>query len=166
MSYIQTKLDRPIIFRTMNKTVYNSTLSNGSIWLRSSHYYRSIENNTRADISEGINSTLCRFPLHFKPKSAQALSLQGNGSIGTEIVPHYIISMHGTSITDKVREEFGGFTMGVKCIADLSSEVIFQVSKQLPVTSYIFGQVKYQRTALTMSYNLSSAPLTLEDIRQ
>ena len=145
MNSIQTKLDRPIIFRTVDKTVYDTTLTSGSLWLRSSHYYRHIEDQTRADKSEGINGTQCSFPLHFKPPSAQALSLEGNGTIGTEIIPHYIISMHGTSITDKVRQEFGGFTMGVSCLADLSAEILFQVSQQLPVTSYRFGQVAYQR---------------------
>ncbi|TMS80107.1 hypothetical protein [Pseudoalteromonas sp. S554] len=162
MNNIQTKLDRPIIFRTVDKTVYDSTLTSGSLWLRSSHYYRNIEDQTRADKSEGINGTQCSFPLHFKPPSAQALSLEGNGTIGTEIIPHYIISMHGTSIADKVRQEFGGFTMGVRCLADLSAEILFQVSRQLPVTSYRFGQVAYQRTALSMSHNLNRATLKLD----
>lgn len=72
------------------------------------------------------------------------------------------MSMHGTSITDKVREEFGGFTMGIKCLSDLSAEVLFQVSKQLPVASYRFGQVAYQRSVLAMSQNLSSSPLVLD----
>ncbi len=126
MNNIQTKLDRPIIFRTVDKTVYDSTLTSGSLWLRSSHYYRNIEDQTRADKSEGINGTQCSFPLHFKPPSAQALSLEGNGTICTEIIPHYIISMHGTSIADKVRQEFGGFTMGVRCLPTLVRKFFFK----------------------------------------
>jgi hypothetical protein len=162
MNSIETKFDRPIIFRTVDKTVYDSTITNGSLWLRSSHYYRNIEDQTRADKSEGINGTKCSFPLNFKPLSAQAISIQGNGTIGTEIIPHYIISMHGSSILDSVRNEFGGFTMGVKCLADLSAEILYQVSQQLPVHSYRFGQVAYQRTALCMSYNFSSTAIKLD----
>ena len=133
---IQTGLDRPIIFRTVSESVYKSSLETGSIWLRSSHYYRKIEDEVRVDKSEGVNGAKCLFPLNFNPKSAQAISLQGGGSVGCEIVPHYIMSLHGTSIADDVRKGFGGRTMGIRCIADLSAEVLYQVSKQLPVTGY------------------------------
>jgi len=151
-----------MIFRTVSETVYKSSIETGSIWLRSSHYYRNIEDEARADKSEGVNGTKSLFPLNFKPKSAQALSLQGGGSIGCEIVPHYIMSMHGTSIADHVRKEFGGRTMGIRCIADLSAEVLFQVSKQVSVTGYRFGQVAYQYTSLSMSNNMSGAAIALD----
>lgn len=159
---IQARLDRPIIFRTVGESVYTSTLETGSIWLRSSHYYRSIEDKARVDKSEGVNGTKCLFPLNFKPKSAQALSLRGSGSVGCEIIPHYIISLHGTSIADHVRRGFGGRTMGVRCIAHLSTEVLYQASKQLTVTGYRFGQIAYQYTSLCMSHNMAAAAIKLD----
>lgn len=162
---IKAKLDRPIIFRTCSKEVYETTLSTGSIWLRSSHYYRQTEDVARQDRSEGVNGTAALFPLHFNPDSAQAITLQGPGSIGQEIILHYLMSMHGTSITEAAREEFGGYTLGIRCIADLAAEIVHKVSQQIPVTGYRYGQVAYQRTALSMSYEpygsaiqLSGAP--------
>ena len=103
-STIKTKLDRPIIFRTCSKEVYEATLSTGSIWLRSSLYYRKTEDVARKDRSEGVNGTAALFPLRFNPDSAQAMTLQGPGSIGQEIILHYLMSMHGTSITEATRK--------------------------------------------------------------
>lgn len=150
---IKTKLDRPILFRTCDKEVYEATLSSGSIWLRSSWYYRQIEDIARQDSSEGVNGTSMLFPLRFAPESAPTITLEGPGSVGQEIVPHYLMSMHGTSITEATREGFGGYTLGIRCIADLAAEILYQVSKQIPVHGYRYGQVAYQRTALIMSYD-------------
>lgn len=161
-NYIQANFDRPFIFRTVNDSVYKKSIEEGSIWLRSSHYYRNIEDQARVDKSEGVNGARTHFPLNLKPKSAQSLSLQGTGSIGCEIIPHYIISLHGTSIADSVRREFGGRTMGVKCIGDLSAEVLFQVSKQISVTGYRYGQVAYQYTSLCMSLSMATAAIRLD----
>lgn len=160
--HLQTDLDRPIIFRTVDEAVYQSTIETGSVWLRSSHYYRNIEDLARKDRSEGVNATKSLFPLRFKPESAQPLTLQGTGSVGREIVPHYIMSMHGASISDACRRQFGGSTLGVRCIARLSAEVLYQASKQLDVHSYRFGQVAYQYTALSMSHNMEGAAIRLD----
>lgn len=158
---IKTKFDRPIIFRTCDKVVYESTLESGGIWMRSSHYYRNIEDLARQDKSEGINGTQALFPLHFSPDSAQGIRLEGNGSVGQEIIPHYIMSMHGTSIAESVRKGFGGYTLGIKCIADLAAEILYKASQQLPVHSYRYGQVAYQRTALCQSYSANGAAIEL-----
>lgn len=158
---IKTKLDSPVIFRTCGKEVYKATLSAGSIWLRSSLYYRSTEDVARQDRSEGVNGTSALFPLHFAPDSAPPITLEGPGSIGQEIILHYLVSMHGTSVTETTREGFGGYTLGVRCIADLAADIVYQVSKQVPVNGYRFGQVVYQRTALTMSYNPHGSAIEL-----
>lgn len=158
---IKTKFDRPIIFRTCDKIVYESTLKSGEIWMRSSHYYRNIENLARQDKSEGVNGTQVLFPLHFSPDSAQGIRWEGEGSVGQEIIPHYIMSMHGTSIAESVRKGFGGFTLGINCIADLAAEIIYKTSQQLSVHSYRFGQVAYQRTALCQSYSAHGAAIEL-----
>ena len=158
---VNTKFDRPILFRTCDKVVYESTLDSGSIWMRSNDYYQKIEDLARQDKSEGINGTPMLFPLNFSPENAQGMSIAGEGTVGQEIIPHYITSMHGTGITENVRKEFGGYTLGIKCIADLAAEILFAASQQLAIHSYRFGQVAYQRTALTQSYTRSGAALEL-----
>ncbi len=158
---LKTDLDRPILFRTVDDAVYKSSIEKGSIWLRSSHYYRNIEDEARVDKSEGVNGTKFSFPLRFNPDSAQAISIEGQGSIGCKIIPHYIMSMHGAAIKDSARQGFGGRTMGIKCIANLSAEILYQVSKQLSANGYRYGQVAYQYTALAMSHNPTSDSLKL-----
>ena len=79
---INTKFDRPILFRTCDKTVYETTLETGSIWMRSSHYYQTIEDLARQDKSEGVNSTPTLFPLKFAPENAQGISMGGEGTVG------------------------------------------------------------------------------------
>jgi hypothetical protein len=158
---IKTKLDRPVIFRTCDKDVYEASLSSGSIWLRSSRYYREIEDVARQDRSEGVNGTSALFPLRFAPGSAQAITLEGLCSVGQEIVLHYLMLMHGTSITEVTRNEFGGYTLGIRCIADLAADIVYQISKQVPVNGYRYGQVAYQRTALTMPYNPHGSAIEL-----
>lgn len=158
---LQTKFDRPILFRTCARDVYESTLATGSIWMRSSHYYRNIEDLTRQDRSEGVNSTQTLIPLHFAPDFAQHVSFKGPGTIGQEIIPHYITSMHGINIRENLRQEFGGYTLGIVCIADLAAEILYQSSKALAVTSYQFGQVAYQRTALAQSFSPAGSAIQL-----
>lgn len=150
---LRTELNRPIIFRTVGKDIYQRSLSEGSIWLRSSDYYRGIEDHSRRDVSEGINGTKSHIPLRFQIESAPEVTLEGRGSVGCQIVPHYIMSMHGTAISDDCRREFGGCTYGIKCIERLSAEVLYQASKQLDVHAYRYGPIAYQYTALSMSYN-------------
>jgi hypothetical protein len=157
--HIQTDFDRPIIFRTVDEQVYQNTLQNGSLWLRSNQYYQRIEDQARKDVSEGVNGTRTLLPLRFATESGASFAVEGPGSIGCEIVPHYILSMHGTSISEECHRQFGGFTLGIKCIARLSAEILYQASKQLDVFSYRFGQVAYQYTALSRSYNTSGAAI-------
>lgn len=158
---LRTELDRPIIFRTVGKDIYRRCLDDGSLWLRSSDFYRGIEDQSRRDISEGINGTRSNIPLRFKVESAPELTLSGPGNVGCEIVPHYILSMHGAAISDDCRREFGGCTFGIRCIAKLGAEVLYQASKQLDVHGYRFGQVAYQYTALSMSYSRSGGAIDL-----
>ena len=158
---IKTKLDSPIIFRTCGKDVYEATLSTGSTWLRSSLYYRKTEDLARQDRSEGVNGTSALFPLRFAPESAQAMTLQGPGRVGQEIILHYLMSMHGASITEETRKEFGGYTLGIRCLADLAADIVYQVSKQISVNGYRYGQVAYQRTALSMSLGSHGSAIEL-----
>ena len=129
--------------------------------MRSSEYYQKIEDLSRQDKSEGVNSTQVRLPLNFAPESAQSIRLMGDGSVGQKIVPHYIMSMHGTSISEDLRKEFGGHTLGIKCITDLAAEILYQASRQVPIHSYRFGQVAYQRTALCQSYSRHGSAIEL-----
>lgn len=150
-NYIQTDYERPILFRTMGKEVYEKTFTSGSIWLRTSHYYRAIEDKARVDKSEGVNTTSSLLPLNFKSPDGIAMSVSGDGGIGREIIPHYIMSLHGSAIRENIRNEFGGNTLGVRCFWRLASEVFLQASKQLELTGSRYGAVSYQHTALLQS---------------
>ena len=43
MAIVTTKLDEPILFRTVKNDVYPHTLSGGSIWLRTNVFYQELE---------------------------------------------------------------------------------------------------------------------------
>ncbi len=159
--YLKTELDRPILFRTVEKEIYRKSVDEGSIWLRSSHYYRSIEEQARCDQNEGANGTKTLMPLRFQVENAPPLTIQGTGSVGCEIIPHYILSMHGAAISEKCRGEFGGHTFGIRCIARLAAEILYQASRQLDVFEYRFGQVSYLYTALSISNNGHGAAISL-----
>ena len=72
---IEAELDNPILFRTMSSDVYNCTVNEGSIWLRSSEYYQKIEDQARNDDSEGINSAKLIIPLNFKPLRGNRITI-------------------------------------------------------------------------------------------
>lgn len=40
LSNIQAEFDSPILFRTCDMLVFESTCTTGSLWLRTSNYYR------------------------------------------------------------------------------------------------------------------------------
>lgn len=158
---IRTELDRPILFRTVDADVYERSVREGSLWLRSSYYYRNIEDIARKDRLEGVGGTKTQIPLRFKYENSPELTIQGPGTIGQEIVPHYILSLHGTAVSEQCRRNFGGYTFGVKCIARLAAEVLYQASKQLGVLGYRFGPVSYQHTALCVSHSSQGAAIAL-----
>src|SRR5690606_10263997 len=158
---IKTDIGQPIIFRTSNEEVYNSTLSEGSIWMRTSQFYREIEDEARRDAGEGVNGTQTLFPIHLESKGGPNLSLQGPGIVGQEIINHYIVSMHGTSITPEIRNEFGGFTLGVKSIFNLALELAVKAGEQLKVTGYRYGKVSYTHTALSITHGSGGSAIAL-----
>lgn len=158
---IKADYDRPIIFRTTSSEVHKKTIETGSIWLRSSEYYRGIEHKVRKDLGEGINATRTEIPLRFKPRRGPQISIQGTGTIGQAIVPHYIMSLHGAGISAEQQQIFGGFTFGLNCISRLSAEILYRVSKIIDVTGYRFGQISYQQTALVRSHSGPGAAIGL-----
>lgn len=158
---VSTEFDRAIVFRTVDEEVYWSSVNDGSIWLRSSTYYRKIEDKARQDRSEGINGSSMLLPLRFQANGGAQILMEGPGSVGCEIVEHYIISLHGASISKAVHEGFGGCTFGVKNLDRLSAEVLYQVSKQYPANGYRYGAVSYQNTALSLSMNPDNSAVCL-----
>ena len=118
------------------------------------------EDLARADRLEGVGGTKAHIPLRFKYESSPELTIQG-GTIGQKIVPHYILSLHGTALSEEYRSSFGGHTFGVKCIARLAAEVLYQASKQLCVHGYRFGPVSYQHTAICISHSGQGAAIGL-----
>ena len=122
LSPIQTELGEPILFRTTGKQVYESTLATGSIWLRSDTYYRDLEDKVRNDASEGANPGTTSVPLRIAPPNGPEFNIQGPGHVGQLMVPHYLVSLHGSSIAPSEREAFGGYTFGIRSLSRLSAE--------------------------------------------
>lgn len=151
LSPIQTELDEPILFRTAGKQVYESTLATGSIWLRSDRYYRELEDKVRNDSSEGANPGTTSVPLRIAPPNGPELNIQGPGYVGQLTVPHYLVSLHGSSIAPSEREAFGGHTFGIRSLSRLSAEVLYQCSKQIKCTGYRYGHIFYQYVAYALN---------------
>lgn len=158
---VQTDDDRPIVFRTTSSDVYGRTVEEGSLWLRTSEFFRRVEDQARSDLGEGINATILGVPLRFKPPRGSKILIQGEGKIGQVIVPHYILSLHGAGISPEQRMLFGGCTFGIKCIAKLSAEILYRSSNIVKVTGYRFGQVAYHHTALVRSHTSTGAAIGL-----
>lgn len=165
LSHIATDPDHPILFRTMGESVFDSTLATGSIWLRSDLYYREIEDKVRHDLSEGVNSGSTTIPLNLQmDKAGSSLLIQGNGRVAQAIVPHYILSLHGSSISADQHAGFGGFTIGVKSIKRLAEEIYVRAKEVIGEHMWRFGQVAYQRTAFTVTANpVGTAPIAFGD---
>lgn len=150
-NFVETELDEPMLFRTTSLEVYKSTLDTGSLWLRSDKYYRDLEDKIRSDQSEGTNSGATSLPLNIKMKNGTPLHIKGGGQVGQLNWPHYLTSLHGSSITSEQRAEFGGHTFGVRSFSRLSAEVLFQTSRKIKSTGYTYGQVRYQYSAFAQS---------------
>jgi hypothetical protein len=144
--------------------LYQSTLETGELWLRSNKYYQNIEDAVRVDKGEGVNSSKVEFPLSLKTDNDVTINISGDGKVGQEIVPHYIISLHGTSISNTQRMDFGGYTYGIKSLSKLSAQVLYETSKIIDVAGYRFGQVAYQNTALMQTQNKNGSIVGLTDV--
>jgi hypothetical protein len=156
---IDADFDEPILFRTTNAEVYKATLSTGSLWLRSDQYYREIEDQARRDEFEGLNSSKLTIPLRIQIPNGPFIHIEGSGDVGQQIVPHYILSLHGTSISHEQLASFGECTLGIKSLSKLSAEILYQSSLRLKCHGYRFGQVFYQRTPHWHNRTPKSAPL-------
>jgi hypothetical protein len=160
-SPIQSEFEEPILFRTTDRNVYDATLSNGSLWLRSGKYYRDLEDQIRRDISEGGNYGRVTLPLQLLEENAPQLTISGTGDIGEELPPHYILSLHGPSISEEQRASFGGCTFGIKCITTLTAEIVFRCSSLLRCVAYRYGPIRYQYGTLSRSRRGIGAPICL-----
>lgn len=153
LSHIQTEFDEPILFRTTTKEVCQSTLDTGSLWLRSDKYYRELEDQVRNDALEGGNSGMTHIPLRIQMADGTPFHIEGQGHVGQLMIPHYLVSLHGTSIAPTERDAFGGYTFGVRSLMRLSAEILFQCSKALRCSGYRYGHVYYQYSAFALSLN-------------
>jgi hypothetical protein len=158
MRKIFADIEEPILFRTTNATVYEATLNSGSLWLRSDRYYREIEDQVRKDDGEGIDSGKTTIPLQFDLPGNSSIAISGDGLIGQEIVPHYILSMHGPSISVEQLHLFGGNTFGIRTISKLSTEILFRSSHLTKCVGYRFGAVYYQYATLARSLRSFGGP--------
>lgn len=151
---VQSNLDYPLIFRTSTESVYRSTTENGEIWLRSDECFRSLEDKVRNDALESLSAAGHKFPL-----LVSNLHLEGDGNLSEEFLPHYILSLHGTSIKDEVRRGFGGFTFGVKNIDLLARHIFEECRKQIACTQWEWAPIAYQYSALKISEDQTGAPI-------
>ena len=164
MLSLQSEVNEPILFRTTTDTVAKATVERGSIWLRSDQFYRELEDTARNDTSEGINTAQLGVPLRIVTPNGPAINIEGTGTIGQQIVPHYIMSLHGSSIATRQRQEFGGNTIGIKSLSRLSAEILYRCSLQLRCTGYRYGAVFYQNAALgLMNFQVGSSAIKLAD---
>jgi hypothetical protein len=150
---IGAEVGEPIIFRTTSRAVYEASVTAGSLWLRSDEYFRQVEDKARKDRSEGINSGASVVPLLVQAPNGVQLQIQGPGYIGQQIRPHYILSMHGSSISEEQLLAFGGCTFGIRSLAKLAAEILYRCSLFLKTTSYRYGQVFYQHAALSQLHH-------------
>jgi hypothetical protein len=161
-SEIRTELGSPILFRTCNAEVAATTLSTGSLWLRSNRYYQALEDTVRNDKLEGINAAAGGIPLKFNVQNGPTVVLKGDGHVGQEIIPHYLACFHGPSIDFEEWARFGGNTLGIRSISKLAAEVLYQCSCQIACTGYRYGPVSYQHSCLgVLAGTIGSAPIQL-----
>lgn len=140
----------PAIFRTCSEVVYRAALEHGSLWLRTGEYYRGIEDAKRKDGLEGISAGRSGFPVCFRAPNGSNLLLRGDGKghVGQAIIPHYIASFHGASISEDQWRDFGGWTFGVRDFRKLAQEIYVKAGGITPCHKYRFGPVSYRYTAL------------------
>lgn len=159
MPSVQSDLEQPIVFRTTTESVYRSTTENGEIWLRSDGYFRKLEDKARNDELESLSAAKHQFPLALHAPSGSALNLEGDGNIAEQLPPHYILSLHGSSIAEPIREEFGGFTFGVKNIDLLARHIFEECRKRIVCNRWEWDQIRYQHSAMRISDDDKSAPI-------
>jgi hypothetical protein len=158
LAYIEAETDEPILFRTTGEAVCKSTLHAGSLWLRSDKYYRDLEDQIRNDAAEGVSSGTTALPVQFQQKNGVQIRVEGKGNVGRLLGPHYIVSLHGTSISESQRAAFGGHTFGVRSLFRLSAEVLCEASRQIKCTAYRHGPVRYHYAALAHSNRSVGGP--------
>lgn len=162
LSEIGTEVGSPIVLRTCEAEVAATTLSTGSLWLRSNRYYQALEDTVRNDRLEGINGAKGGIPLRFKVQAGLTVVLKGDGHIGQEIVPHYLACFHGPSIDFDEWVRFGGNTFGIRNFGCLAAEILYQCSRQIACTGYRYGPVSYMHSCLgVLAGTIGSAPLRL-----
>jgi hypothetical protein len=156
LTSVQSDLELPLVFRTTTEKVYRSTTDTGEIWLRSDEYFRKFEDKVRNDELESLSAGKHRFPLRLPSGPLQ--QIEGDGHLAESLAPHYILSLHGTSIAEPIRQEFGGFTFGVTSIDLLARHVFSECSKRISCHQWNWNQVVYQHSALRISADEKGAP--------
>lgn len=155
-------IDEPILFRTTGNDVYNATIGTGSLWLRSGQYFRELEDKVRSDTNEGVSIGKINIPLSFEIPDGPKINIEGEGAIGQEVRPHYILSLHGSSISTTQLRLFGEKTFGIRSLSKLSAEVLLESSKILKDCSCRYGPVAYQYSGFALSYNpIGGSPVKL-----
>lgn len=162
---ISADLGQPILFRTTNREVRDATLATGSLWLRSAEYYQQLEDEARNDRSEGVSAGRLTIPLRVGFNNENnTMNISGLGHIGQAIVPHYILSMHGHSISPAQLQSFGGYSFGIKNLFKLTMDIVHETSRVLECTGFRYGAISYRYTALCQARHVTgSAAMQLSD---
>lgn len=149
-SKINADFGQPFLFRTTIQKYYQSTLTTGTLCLHSSEYFRETEDRDRCDANEGANMGILTLPQRVKYEGYAGYDAIG-GSVGQIIVPHYILSLHGMSISLEQHEKFGGHTFGIKNFEKLAFDIHHEVKKQIKSDRFRKGAVCYRHTTITCS---------------
>lgn len=159
MNWLETDLDQPILFRTCDQVPYDAALSSGSLWLRSDRYYRDLEDEARNDRHESTSSGSTRVPLRMPTAGGGSITIQGPGTLGVLPTPHYMLCLHGSSISEAALSGFGGRTLGIRNVARLAPEIFDECSKQIPCSSWQWTQVAYAHSAMMVTEAPGGAPI-------
>lgn len=163
--FIKTETNQLLVFRTCEKEVYDFAMNTGSLWLRTSHYYQSIENDiVREDKLEGLSTAKISLPLIFESSRSNITTIEGEGFVGENPKKAYIISFHGISIEKKTKRGFGPKTFGIYNIEKFISDILIEAKKQLNIESYIFGKVIYQYSPVFISSSNLGGSLKLNKV--
>jgi hypothetical protein len=111
-----------------------------------------------------VNSSKLTIPLRVQLPAGSFIQIEGSGDVGQQIVPHYILSLHGMSISPEQLASFGKCTFGIRSLSNLSAEILYRSSLKLKCRGYRFGQVFYQHAALAQSQSqIGASALQLGD---
>ena len=128
----------PQLYRSTNESVYNKTVNEGVLWLRTDQYLRDLEEeeiSARADDEEG-RIILSAFGDHgigkIEPMREDAVA-----KMGWNTEKHYILSLHANNADiPKLYKRFSAtHTFCIRNVIELSQEIVYELNRKFPYYS-------------------------------